>query len=207
MGRILVVGAGGYMGRTYLRLLSALGIPDRQIVAVDKSTARPDDGAQWYNGPDSLNEALSENDDLGVAIVLVNTPQHFPVVAACQRHGLSRVFVEKPLVYSAAELQPSVFEKLKQLYVGYLINFSPVVPALISFAREHELEIIHCTSVWGKRWLAEDRPMGDDLEEEMTHPFMLGYTHQGLEFPADIVWIVLQVVLLQFYACSLCLRE
>jgi len=174
LGRILVLGAGGYMGRNYINSLLQSGIDGKSIVGVDTNTGNLQKVAAAYPNliyTKNIQEALRLKPE--IALVIVNSPIHRAVIEQCYESGIKKFFVEKPLVYTIDQLQGLRKLNLKNLYTGYLINFSGIVEDLFQFMREENLIVVQARSLWGKNWCAADRPMGGDAEEEMPHPLAL----------------------------------
>lgn len=174
IGNIAVIGAGGYMGKFYINSLINLGVDPKSIVGVETNAYNLQDIANLHPEiclTDNMQNALSFYPN--VALIMVNSPLHKLVIEQCYKAGVRKFFVEKPLVYTVEQLTPLNELNLKNLYTGYLINFSGIVKDLFNFMRERNLELIQARSFWGKNWCSVNRPMGGDAEEEMPHPLAL----------------------------------
>ncbi|MDO8559307.1 MAG: Gfo/Idh/MocA family oxidoreductase [bacterium] len=174
LGRILVLGAGGYMGRYYVNSLLQAGIDGKLIIGVDTNASNLREVAAAYPTPiymEDIQEALRLKPE--IALVMVNSPIHQRVIEQCYEAGVRKFFSEKPLVYTLDQLRALDRLNLKNLYTGYLINFSGIVEDLFQFMDEKNLIVVQARSLWGKNWCAVDRPMGGDAEEEMPHSLAL----------------------------------
>lgn len=169
---IVVVGAGGYMGLSYLKNLISLGIPTGHIVGVEPSDERRREvTALRVWAPHSVEKSADYVPK--TAIVCAPSHMHRTIFDECARIGIQNILTEKPLVLHAQELE-GLHELSVRLYVGYLINFSPTVQALTKFMRERGLQCRGVIAHWGNNWLAKDRPIGPNLQEELGHPLTLG---------------------------------
>lgn len=175
LGKIVVLGCGGYMGQLYTKALLEIGVNRNSIIGVDISSERLQSVAGKYPVllyTTKLEEALQYNPE--IALVVVNSVAHLRVIEQCYRAGIKKLFVEKPLVYNETELiKLERLEGLGSLYTSFLINFNGAVSSLFQFMKERNLIIIEARAVWGKNWCAINRPMGGDAEEEMPHPLAL----------------------------------
>lgn len=175
LGRVLVLGAGGYMGNFYIKSLLEMGINKDSIIGVDINPGNLAKVAKQYVGPiytSDIEEAFSLKPE--IAVVVVNSVAHLQVIKQCHQAGIRKIFVEKPLVYTEMELEElEKLGNLENLYTSYLINFSGAVDRLFQFIRENDLIVIETRSIWGKNWCAVPRPMGGDAEEEMPHSLAL----------------------------------
>jgi hypothetical protein len=175
LSRILVLGAGGYMGNFYIRSLLEMGVDEKSIIGVDINPGNLEKVAKKYVGPiytNNIEEALKLEPE--IAVVVVNSVVHSQVIKLCHQAGIRNIFVEKPLVYTEMELKElEMLGNLENLYTSYLINFSKAVDCLFQFIRENDLTVIETRSIWGKNWCAVPRPMGGDAEEEMPHSLAL----------------------------------
>jgi len=175
LGKIVVLGAGGYMGNFYVDSLFKLGFHQSQILATDINPEHlgairdryPNLGLVTGNN----EKAFAQKPD--AAIVAVSSPQHKEVIIKCFEAGVAKVFVEKPLVYRPVDLVELEDHDLDKLYVSYLINFSPVVSDFFAQINNQNLIVLQARSLWGKNWCAVNRPMGGDAEEEAVHPLAL----------------------------------
>ena len=175
LGRVLVLGAGGYMGHSYIKSLLGMGISGDSIIGVDINPGNLQKVANRFIGPiysEDIEEAFRLKPE--VAVIAVNSVVHLPMIKQCYQAGVRKVFVEKPLVYTESELEElKRIGSLENLYTSYLINFSGVVDSLFQFIRENDLIVVEARSIWGKNWCAVPRPMGGDAEEEMPHSLAL----------------------------------
>jgi hypothetical protein len=174
LGRILVAGAGGYMGLFYLKALKSLGIPEKNIIAVDinpEHLSAVKNGYSPLMATENISEALAL--DPNIAFVLTNTPAHGVVIEECHKAGIRKYFVEKPLVDIIADLEMIEKLDLEMVFTSHLINFSGIVSNLESFMVRNSLFVLQARAVWGKNWCSVKRWMGGDMEEEIPHPMAL----------------------------------
>lgn len=180
----MLVAGYGVMGAVYVKTLHELGVNPHDILIVDRERDRRSAALDHWPGArvcEDVESALQQKPQ--VALVLVNSPEHLSVIAACLQCRVENIFVEKPLVLAD---QLPAFSRLienyqprgtPKMFVGYLINFSGAVSALQSYMRTHQLVAVHVDARWGKDRLADaqQRPSAGDLEDEATHP--LGVAH------------------------------
>lgn len=91
----------GYMGTSYLRILSSLR-PNDSYVVVDVVSERRDkallDASLLpLSAPIEVAESL-EGITADVVWILCNTPEHLNQIKAALQKGIRKIFVEKPIV-------------------------------------------------------------------------------------------------------------
>ncbi len=174
--KIAVLGCGGKMGRYYIDKLLCLGIPSKNILGIDTNIRKLKEVAIAYPKliyANSHKHAESLNFKPEIAIIAVNSTEHFNEIVWCYETGIKKIFCEKPLVYHKNQLDRLRAYDNSQLYVAHLINFSGIVADLLNFINKHNLVIRQFHSFWGKNWPGEKRMMNGDAEEEMPHPLAL----------------------------------
>lgn len=168
--RIVVFGAGGYMAVPYIRALKELGVPSEHILGVepdpDRRKLAEGLGIRVYADPEACRA-----ERLSMAIVAAPAETHRRIFDACADLGIRNVLSEKPLVLQSSELDGLGGLGLR-MYVGYLVNFSPVVTRLRGFIAERNLRVCEVHGIWGSNWVAKQRPIGPDLQEELPHPLV-----------------------------------
>lgn len=169
MGSIVVFGAGGHMGKPYIRALLAWGVPLEYIIAIEPDKERRMEvGEEFYVYSVPTLDVVPRT-QIDAAIVAVPSPLHLSVFKECAARGIRTVFTEKPTVSNFRDFVE--LEKLNlDLLTGYLINFSPAVDEVCKFIHTQDLHCREGVSIWGKNWPGCDRWMGPDLEEETVHP-------------------------------------
>lgn len=126
--RTAVVGAGGHMGRRYLRILADLEEADLvALVDVDDGAAR--DLSEAYGVPafNTVDELLDALEELDAAVVA--TPDHLHREAAEKlASGGVHLLIEKPLATSLEEARVIVRAAERagvKLLVGHTLRFDP----------------------------------------------------------------------------------
>jgi len=174
LGKILVLGCGGKMGRHYLDKLLEMGFSRENILGVDINQTRLEAVARSYPGIFfTLSHSQALDQKPAAAIIAVNSSAHLDEIVRCYNAGVSDLFVEKPLVYYKHELAKLGQFKNQSLFVAHLINFSEAVKELFQYIQENNLILCQAFSFWGKNWPGEKRVMGGDAEEEVPHPLAL----------------------------------
>lgn len=170
---ILLVGYG-QMGTYYAScLFGRLGFKEGDVIAFDRDPRRRIDFTEKF--PQALTvssmEAALELKPK-TAFVLVNSPEHLPVITQLLDAGITNILVEKPLVLTTQldDLlkHPRIMEA--NLITAYLISFSLAVQKLMEFMREHGLVVVEGRGLWGKNRIGDSRPTAGDWEDEATHP-------------------------------------
>lgn len=165
---IAVVGAGGYMGRFYVKALVELGLDPAKIIGIEPDDLRR--GTLLKVSDIRVAASISEvANSIKAAIIVVPGPLHREVINSCISYGIRNLFVEKPLVSNVRELE-GLSKRGVKIYTGYLINFSGVIPMLQEFIHRHKLVCVSVAGLWGKNWASIDRPIGADSVEELPHP-------------------------------------
>ena len=191
---VLIIGLG-YMAERYVRILGELGVPSVNIVGFDADEARRMKFREDFGGMEtveSLVEGLDRQPD--AAFILTNTPSHKDFLVAVLGAGVTRVFLEKPIVLDISEL-PALHQAVARceitpvIEVGYLINFSHAVFELVAMMVGEDLMVIEGRGGWGKSRFGDHRPSAGDAEDELTHPFnvLLNLARMGRTRPDIIV--------------------
>lgn len=171
---ILLVGCG-QMGRYYTGcFFGQLGFKEGDVIAYDRDPKRRIEFTEKFPlalTVGSMEAALELRPK--TAFVLVNSPEHLPVIHRLLDVGITNILVEKPLVLTSQldDLlkHPRIAEA--NLVTAYLISFSLAVQRLMDFMKEHGLVVVEARGLWGKNRIGNDRPTAGDWEDEATHPF------------------------------------
>ncbi|MBI4114525.1 MAG: Gfo/Idh/MocA family oxidoreductase [Candidatus Niyogibacteria bacterium] len=171
---VLLVGYG-YMGKDYFSVLKEEGFADEDILVVDIDKEKLSLCKGTYPGArvfSVLGEALLKNPK--TVFNLVNTPSHFKIFREIYGNGVKNHFIEKPLTFTIDELfqleEMVAGDGELRVHVGYIINFSPAVTALMKIMDDNGLVVREARGFWGKDRTNNARPTPGDLEDEMTHP-------------------------------------
>ena len=127
--RAVVIGCGS-IGQRHIRNLRTLGISD--IFAL-----RTRQGASQDLDPALEVKEISEISGLGADVAIVSNPTslHLETIERCLPH-VSGIFIEKPLAASlegVAEIIQQIKQRRVVSFVGYNLQFHPVVKALQKF--------------------------------------------------------------------------
>lgn len=170
---LLLIGCG-QMGRYYAGcLFGQLGLKEGDVIGYDR------DPKKRIEFTETLPQALTVGSMEAAlelkpktAFVLVNSPEHLPVIHQLLDVGIINILVEKPLVLTSQldDLlkHPRIAEA--NLVTAYLISFSLAVQKLMQFMRERDLMVIEGRGLWGKNRIGDSRPTAGDWEDEATHP-------------------------------------
>lgn len=171
--KVMIVGFG-QMGGFYRNILSDLGYKPDQILVCDTNPAQ----LAKVQGATPMNKVRDGWDQQPQAVfVTTNTHAHLPVLQEAVESGVKNIYVEKPIV------EPSQLEVLAHLLqqhhdvrvlVGYVINASPVMDALVDHMREHDLHVLSSIGRWGKR-RGNTRPTAGNHVDEIIHMLMAHY--------------------------------
>ena len=169
----LLIGCG-QMGKYYVGcLFGQLGFKEGEVIAYDQSPEKRIKFTEEF--PQALTvssmEAALELKPK-TAFVLVNSPEHLPVIHRLLDAGITNILVEKPLVLTAQLEQLLQHPRIKEvnLVTAYLISFSLAVQKLMQFMQERNLVVGEGRGLWGKNRIGDSRPTAGDWEDEATHP-------------------------------------
>lgn len=132
--RTAVIGVG-YLGRFHAQKYREL--PGSQLVAVVDASATAAGKVASELGTTALTDYREVLDRVDAVSVVVPTPLHFDVAAACLERGI-HVLVEKPITETIAQAQALIELARRKgcvLQVGHLERFNPAVQAAAKVIR------------------------------------------------------------------------
>lgn len=162
--KILIVGFG-QMGGYYQKILRDLGYTSDQILLCD-SNPQQLEGVQGATPVHNLDKGLDQNPQ--AVFVTPNTHAHLSVIQDSVESGTKNIYIEKPIV--EPEQQEALANLLKEqkdvrTIVGYVINASPVMGALVDHMRENDLHLLSSIGRWGKRRGNKRATAGNQVDE------------------------------------------
>jgi predicted dehydrogenase len=170
IGKVALIG-GGAIGRNHFGALIDCGVSLSDIVIVDQKEEICAEFRQEHPGVQAYTRWTAvPNEPLGAAIVAVNTPAHLTALQWTQDRGIKWVLCEKPLVMpNQLTIAFNLLGKDQTIFVGYQINFSQAVHALLEYMRSLKLHVVEGRSLWTKDRTSDQRPTLGDLADEATH--------------------------------------
>jgi predicted dehydrogenase len=174
--KLLIMGAGGYMGSVYLGVLKTFGFPDESLFLVDRDEERARRLKSRYpKAKVSLTlDSVKSKGGLNGAIVVTNTPSHHLATMELLRMGVKNILIEKPLAVNLSAVKDIEKDIGKaNVFTSFPLHFSGPFCRVEEIMREKKLYLKRLFVDFGKDRSTDERPTVGNMEDEAVHAVAL----------------------------------